>query len=91
MEKEEKEKEIVERPEELAWYFRGWMIVSAILVFGPLGLLLLWFRPGVRMYIKVLVSVVVIGFTVWMSFWMAEYYNRMMDHYRELADSLDKG
>lgn len=89
-EEEKKEKEVVERPEELAWFFKGWVVVSGIVIFGPLGLLLLWFRPGVRMYIKVLVSVAVIAFTFWMSFWTAEYYNKMMAHYRELVDTLDK-
>ena len=70
------------------WYFRPWTIVIAILCFGPLGLFLLWFRPGTKMYLKIGVSIVVIGLTVWMSIATARYYQLLMAHYKELAETI---
>ena len=68
------------------WYFRPWVIALAIFSFGPLGLFLLWFRPGTRIYLKISISAVVIGLTVWMSIETARYYQLMVAHYTELAE-----
>jgi hypothetical protein len=70
------------------WYFRPWVILVAILGFGPLGLFLLWFRPETKVYLKVSISVVVIGLTIWMSIETARYYQLMVAHYEELAETM---
>lgn len=78
---EEKEKTV-----SLAWYFRAWVIIAAILFFGPLGLFLLWFRPKTKLRIKTLVSAIVIAVTIWMSVGVAKYYQDIVAYYEKLAE-----
>lgn len=74
--------------ENTAWYFRPWIIALAILGFGPLGLFLVWFRPETRLYIKILVSAVVLALTAWMTVSAYKYYDYMVNYYTELAELL---
>ena len=76
------------KEKELEWYFRPWTIAIAIFVFGPLGLLLLWFRPRTSIYLKVGVSVVIIGLTVWLVQGTMYYYREMMEHFQELSEAM---
>lgn len=91
---EEKKEDALDRgtepgkEEELEWYFRPWTIALAIFVFGPLGLLLLWFRPRTSIYLKVGVSVVIIGLTVWLAQGTMHYYREMMKHFQELSEAM---
>jgi hypothetical protein len=62
------------------------MIVLAILFFGPLGLVPLWFRPKTKIYVKVLISVVVIALTFWMVRETFIVYDKMVNYYKELSD-----
>ncbi|MCK4851782.1 MAG: hypothetical protein KAS86_01600 [Candidatus Omnitrophica bacterium] len=77
-----------------AWYYRPWVITAAILCFGPLGLVPLWFRPGTKAYIKTGVSIAVIALTVWMATGTLEVYKEVMETYEELSlvvgDNADK-
>ncbi|MFQ5952276.1 MAG: hypothetical protein ACE5JK_02605 [Candidatus Omnitrophota bacterium] len=72
--------------EKLEWYYRGWVIAIAILCFGPLGLIPLWFRPKTKMYVKILVSVIVFALTFWVVSETAEMYKKLLEYYRELGD-----
>jgi hypothetical protein len=74
------------KEETMEWYYRPWMIVLAILFFGPLGLVPLWFRPKTKIYVKVLISVVVIALTFWMVRETFIVYDKMVNYYKELSD-----
>ncbi len=74
------------KEETMEWYYRPWMIVLAILFFGPLGLVPLWFRPKTKVYVKVLISVVVIALTFWMVRETFIVYDKMANYYKELND-----
>ncbi len=75
------------RGEEITeWYYKPLVIVFAILGFGPLGLLLLWFRPKTKMRVKVLVSIVVIALTVWVMRITFSTYTMILDYYKELGE-----
>ena len=89
--RETSEREVMSRgrDEEQPWYFRPWVIAVAIVLFGPLGLIPLWFRPGTRMYVKILVSVLVLALTVWMTVETVKYYQKLVLHYRELAEVME--
>ena len=82
--------EDISEKKELKWYFKGWVIAVAILCFGPLGLLPLWFRPRTSKWVKIWVSVVVIGFTVLMIQQSFEFYKRIMVHYEELSNIMQE-
>ena len=73
--------------EEPKWYYRPWAIAAAIFCFGPLGLILLWFRPRTRLSVKVLVSGLVVGLTVWMTIGVTDYYRTMIEHIKEVSGS----
>ncbi|MEA3489158.1 MAG: hypothetical protein U9R44_02300 [Candidatus Omnitrophota bacterium] len=69
----------------MPWYYRTWAIAFAILGFGPLGLLLLWFRPRTKIAVKILVSVLVFALTVWITVGAVDFYREMVLYYEELA------
>lgn len=68
------------------WYFHPVVILCAILIFGPLGLLLLWARPRTKLWTKILVSVVVIGLTVLMTYETVNVYRKMIKHFENLTE-----
>jgi hypothetical protein len=78
----------VSQEEKLQWYFQSWSIALAIFAFGPLGLLLLWFRPRTSIYIKVAISIVVVGLTVWLALGTMYYYRVLMEHFEELTEMM---
>lgn len=61
----------------IEWYFRPAVVVLALLVFGPLGLILVWSRPGTPMGIKIGLSIVVLALTYMATFGSVEYYREM--------------
>ncbi|MBL7073140.1 MAG: hypothetical protein ISS33_05115 [Candidatus Omnitrophica bacterium] len=67
------------------WYFKPVSILGAILLFGPLGLLPLWFRPKTKLWMKILVSVVVIGLTVIMTIETVNIYQKMLTHFENVS------
>lgn len=73
------------RETQTTWYYRPWAIAAAILCFGPLGLVPLWFRPKTKLYIKTGVSIIVIVITVWVVKETAGIYKRLMEYYQELS------
>ena len=76
--------------DKLQWYYRGWVIALAILCFGPLGLLLLWFRPRTSAWTKIWISAVVIALTVLYIQQTAEFYKKIMEYYQMLGEELQR-
>jgi len=68
------------------WYFNPWVIMVAILCFGPLGLLPLWLRPKTRLSVKLVVSVAVIAATVVLTVSTINVLNMVMKSYQQLAE-----
>ena len=71
MEETKKQQKVIE------WYFRPAVVVLALLVFGPLGLILVWFRPETPLGIKIGLSVAVLAVTYLATFASVEYYREM--------------
>ncbi|MFH1305896.1 MAG: hypothetical protein ABIH74_05810 [Candidatus Omnitrophota bacterium] len=69
----------------MPWYFNPWVITGAILSFGAFGLIPLWMRPSTKLRIKVLVSLVAIGITVWISIGCVRSYKMFSVYYEDLA------
>ena len=68
------------------WYFNPWTIAIAILCFGPLGLLLLWFRPKTNVFIKVSVSLLVLAATIWLFMSTLSIVEDVDMSYQQLAE-----
>lgn len=64
------------------WFYKWWVIVLAILFFGPLGLVLLWFRPKTENSIKIIVSIIVLMFSFWATYSSVDFYQEMLETYR---------
>ena len=75
------------KKEKLEWYYNGWIIFLAILLFGPLGLLLLWFRPKANLAIKIGVSLAVIVLTIWMTYTAVDSYQKIVASYKEMEET----
>ncbi|MDD5634453.1 MAG: hypothetical protein PHW46_04155, partial [Candidatus Omnitrophica bacterium] len=71
----------------IAWYYSPLAILFAILCFGPLGLLLLWFRPKTSVLVKIAVSIVVIIVTIWFIKESITVYQELLEYYKTLAES----
>ncbi|MFH1665566.1 MAG: hypothetical protein ABIA77_05420 [Candidatus Omnitrophota bacterium] len=74
--------------ESLQWYFRPWIITIAIFTVGPLGLPLLWFRPRTNVYLKMILTLVIIALAILMAFETGKYYQLIMKGYNDLAGVL---
>ena len=72
--------------EKLAWYFNPLIILLSMVFFGPLGLLLLWFRPRTNIVVKVIVSVIVFAITIWFTYDAVNYYRDMAIHLEGIAE-----
>jgi hypothetical protein len=68
------------------WYFNPWTIAIAILCFGPLGLLLLWFRPKTKLFVKIVVSMLVLVATVWLFMTTLSIVEDVAESYQQLAE-----
>jgi len=75
--------------EQVVWYYRTWVIISAILTFGALGLFLLWFRPNTKLNIKISVSIIVLFLTIWMALETAHYYELFKSYYNSMMSNLE--
>lgn len=71
-----------------AWYYNPWMIVVAILCFGPLALPLVWMRPNTPTYIKISATVIVVAATVWMTKGAMVFYGQLMETYNSMTSNM---
>lgn len=67
------------------WYFSNFIVVIAILSFGPLALPLVWFHPHYKRITKIIVSVLVIVATLWCLSVMQDLYLRFTETAKELG------
>lgn len=67
------------------WYYSNFIVVVAILSFGPLALPLVWFHPHYKRNTKIIISVVVLALTVWCFILMKDLYFRLIQQAKELG------
>jgi len=72
--------EFLDRPPrpEIKWYFTNTTVVIAFLCVGPLALPLVWLHPLYKTVTKIIVTVVIIGLTVWIYFLTRDLYLILM-------------
>lgn len=73
-----------EKPK-IKWYFSNFIVVIAILSFGPLALPLVWFHPHYKRNTKLVVSVLVIVLTVLCFFIMEDLYFRFTEEAKRVG------
>jgi hypothetical protein len=70
---------------ETKWYFSNFIVVIAILSFGPLALPLVWYHPHYKRNTKIIVSVVVIVATLWCLAIMQDLYLKFTETAQDLG------
>lgn len=73
-----------EKPK-IKWYFSNFIVVVAILSFGPLALPLVWYHPHYKKSTKIVVSVLVIVATLWCLAVMQDLYIRFTEEAKRLG------
>ena len=67
------------------WYYRPGMIFLGILMFGPLGLIPLWYRPSTKLHLKISISFIVVVLTYYCTIATIDTLKNLKDYYGELA------
>ena len=67
------------------WYFKTPLIVIAILCLGPLALPLVWLNPGYKISTKIIVTIIVIVGTIFLSWLVALVYSNLMQQIEALG------
>lgn len=77
--------EVSSEKEKLKWYFNPVVIFLSMLVFGPLGLILLWYRPRTHIAWKIGITVVILAVTIWFTRDAVNYYREMASYIENVA------
>ena len=67
------------------WYYSKSALVMAVLFLGPLALPLVWVNPRYRITTKLLITALVIGLTIGLSYLTIDTYRRVTDQIRALG------
>jgi hypothetical protein len=82
----EKVKSVDNNPKKIEWYYNAWVIVGLIFLFGPLGLIPLWFRPNTKRWIKISISFFIISVTILMIVSSGKMYKSVIKTYNDLLE-----
>jgi hypothetical protein len=63
-----------------------WTFLVATAVLGPLALPLLWRNPKYKKSTKIVGSLVVVGFTLYLVFFAKSYMDNVMAEYKQLME-----
>jgi uncharacterized membrane protein YvbJ len=67
------------------WYFSTAFVVVALLCIGPLALSLVWFHPRYKIITKVIVTILVIVFTLLFGYLLILMYTRFLDSITDMG------
>ncbi|MGB2807699.1 MAG: hypothetical protein WBC22_08160 [Sedimentisphaerales bacterium] len=78
--------EFLEKPKPTSkWYFSTPFVVVTLLLIGPLSLSLVWFHPRYKIVTKVIITILVIGFTLLLGYMAILIYSRFLDSITEMG------
>jgi len=72
----------------LKWYLRPIIVVLALLSAGPFAIPLVWVSPAFKKWHKILLTVVVVLFTIWTIKLTADLYRMLLKEALELKELL---
>jgi len=67
------------------WYYSTSAVVIGLLVAGPFALPLVLYNPKYKVITKVIITIVVIGVTIWLSYLVGQVYQRLLKQINDLA------
>lgn len=64
------------------WYFKTWPLVVSFICLGPFMLPLVWANPRFSKNLKIIISLVVVGITIMMTYFFAGALKMVAKHYQ---------
>lgn len=79
--------EFLDRPHQpkTKWYFSTTVIVIALLSVGPFALPLVWFHPQYKKITKIILTIIIIGLSIWSYFIIKDIYITLMQQINALG------
>ena len=74
--------EFLDKKQQGKWYFKTSVLVIALLCVGPFALPLLWFNPRFSRKAKIIISVIVIILSYYLTIWFANSLKTINSYYR---------
>jgi len=72
-------------PPETKWYFSTFVVVVGLLSVGPFALPLVWLHPHYKKITKIILTIVIIGFSIWSYFIARDLYINLMQQLKALG------
>jgi len=70
------------------WYFSTFVVVIALLSVGPFALPLVWVHPRYKRITKIILTIGIIGFSIWGYFIIRDLYLYLMQQIKALESAL---
>ena len=67
------------------WYFSNGIVILALLSLGPLALPLVWINPRYSKAVKIISSIVIIGFSIWFYILTQQMYQELMKELKTIG------
>ena len=67
------------------WYYSPSAVVIGLLTVGPFALPLVWAHPKYKLITKIIITIVVIGVTIWLCQLMGQMYQGIIKQVNELG------
>ena len=70
------------------WYFKNWVLVVGFLCVGPLTLPLVWFNPRFNQKTKIVISVVIVIITYFLTILMYKSIKVIFSYYEQIFNMM---
>ena len=67
------------------WYFSTFAVVIGLLSFGPFALPLVWWHPDYQIVSKIILTIVITGFSIWAFFITKDLYVTLMQQLKMMG------
>lgn len=67
------------------WYFSTFAVVIGLLSVGPFALPLVWLHPDYQRITKIILTIVIVGFSIWGYFVTKDLYFNLMQQIKMLG------
>lgn len=67
------------------WYFSTFAVVIGLLSVGPFALPLVWLHPDYQRITKIILTIVIVGFSIWGYFVTKDLYLNLMQQIKVLG------
>lgn len=73
---------------EIKWHFSTKVVVIALLFLGPFALPLVWFHPRYKILTKIVITVIIIGISIWSYLYTVRVYHQLTDQIKMIENGV---